>query len=296
MFHRITIGCLFFFLMLLTIVFALEQNPYRQVENTDEPDIDMFIAHWEDSKPRFLYGFLEVRDILTELKGDPLQPSKKGAVLTDLNSVSFAFLKAHTSTNPSTLKGKQQIFYITSGEGTIKSGSTTADLYDGIGVIIPPGVRFSITNSVEEPLTMYIIEEPVPAGFRPNKKMLVKYEYDNKISTNVRRVDYRDWLFSIYDGLSTLVSFNPMMQEPMSMSPPNLHQEGTEEVWIAVKGDLQLQYGEQRRKFRMGSAYKVPENGKTPHTNINQTEISKKLLWMMKVPREENQRPQRRAL
>ena len=296
MFQRVTLWCLFVLLTQQTIIFAQEQNPSRPVEKTDEPDIDMFIAHWEESEPRFLYGFLEVHDILTELKGDPLHPSKKGAVLTDLNSVSFAFIKAHTSTKPSTLRKKQQIFYITSGKGTIKSGSTTAELHDGIGIIMPPGVQFSITNLDDEPLTMYIIEEPVPAGFKPNRKMLIKYEYDNEISTDVRRVGVSGWLFSIYDGLSTLVSFNPVMYEPMSMVPPHVHPEGIEEVWIAIKGDLELQVGGQRRTFPEGSAYKVPADGTTPHTNINKTEISKKLLWMMKIPLENNQRPKRQTL
>ena len=38
------------------------------------------------------------------------------------------------------------------------------------------------------------------------------------------------------------------------------------------------------RKLPAGSVYRVQANGITPHANINNTSVSKKLMWMMKVP------------
>lgn len=289
MFYRAALLCVIICLSIFSIITAREivygsQPEPAQFRLRSRPDIDMFMGHWKDSKPRRIFGSLEVRDILTKCNGNPLRPREKGAVLTDLISVSYAVLTAHKSTEAAKLKGKQLIFYINSGEGVIKTENRTSELYEGIGVILPPGIEFNITNTGGELLTMYLIEEPIPKGFTPNKEMVVKYEYDNKISTNINRVDKNNWLLSIDDGLSTLVAFNPIMYEPRSLVPPHVHDEGVEEVWIALKGEVHIQVGSQRRKFPPGSAYKVPANGITPHTNINNTDVSKKLMWMMKVP------------
>ena len=249
-----------------------------------EPDIDIFMGDWRESISRYIFRSLEVRDILTGCDGDPMRSTKKGAVLTDILSLSYASLEAHASTIPSVLEEEQYIFYINSGKGIIKSGGKTADLAEGIGVLMPPGIEFTITNTGDEPLTMYLIAEPIPVGFNPKKEMVVKNEYDNQISTNLRRVDSNNWLFSRDDGLSTLTAINPIMYEPRSYVPPHVHPEGVEEVWFAIKGEVAILMGKQRRKLPPGAAYKVPANGTTPHANINGANVSKKLMWMMKVP------------
>lgn len=255
-----------------------------------EPDIDMFIGSWKESESRYIYGSLEVCDILTRCKGNPLRPEKKGAVLTDINSLSFASLAANASTTQSKLEEEQFIIYINSGKGIIKSGSRTADLHEGIGVLLPPGIEFTMTNTGNETLTMYIISEPIPEGFRPRMRMVVKDEFDNPISTSISRTNRsNNWLFSRDDGLSTFVAINPIMFEPQSLVQPHLHPEGIEEVWIAIKGEIMIQVGDQRCKLPEGSAYKAPADGITPHTNVNNTDVSKKMMWMMKYPVSNNQ-------
>ena len=248
-------------------------------------DIDMFIGDWHDSEPKRKFGSLEVRDILTRCDGDPLRPEKKGAVLTDINAVSYGVLEANTATLPSSLDGVQLILYVDSGEGSISTVSDTTRLSEGIGILMPPGIEFTMENTGDGQLTMYIIEEPIPDSFRPQQRMVVKNEFDNPISTNIHRVnDSRKWLFDRNDGLSTLVGLNPIMWEPRSFYPPHVHGEGEEEIWIAVKGEIIIQLGNKRRVFPAGSAYKVPPDMRTPHTNINSSEVSRKLLWLMKAP------------
>ncbi|MFC1693800.1 hypothetical protein ACFL1R_09875 [Candidatus Latescibacterota bacterium] len=289
MLHKVLMLCIFILVSLFAVAFTQGEAPSIQMEASQfgrrkAPDIDMFMGSWEDSAPRQLLGSLTVWDILTKCDGDPLRPGKKGAVLTDINSVSYAVLKAQTSTTSSTLNNVQFIFYIISGDGIIKAGAKTADLHEGIGVIMAPGIEFTMTNNGNEQLTMYIIEEPIPDGFVPNKLMVVKDEYDNIISTNIHRVDSTNWLFSMNDGLSTLTVINPIMYEPRSLVPPHMHPAGIEEVWIAIRDEIIIQVGLKRRRLPVGSAYKVPADGFTPHTNINKTDVSKKLMWMMKVP------------
>ena len=90
-------------LLLFALAIALKKGPYGRSEtiqfnHNKEPDIDMFLGNWQESAPRYAYGTLEVRDILTKSQGDPLHPTKKGAVLTDINSLSYAILEEHVST------------------------------------------------------------------------------------------------------------------------------------------------------------------------------------------------------
>ena len=75
-----------------------------------------------------------------------------------------------------TLQGQQEIFYVVSGRGTVTSAGETSELYDGVGILVPPGVEFSMKNTGDEDLNMYIINELVPADFRPGSRVLVRDE------------------------------------------------------------------------------------------------------------------------
>ena len=290
MLHKLSL--VFLLSCISAVTFLLTRNSTQEVQTetvqaeTGNPvDIDMFVVDSNDSEPRRMFGSLEVRDILTKCVGDPLNPTEDGAVLTDINAVSYAVLGAKKKTEPSKLKGFQLVFYITSGEGEITSGNKTARLIVGNGVLMPPDTEFTLTNTGNDKLAMYLIEEPIPSGFKPRSAMLVRYEYDNPISSNIKRVsDTRKLLFSLHDGLSTLIAINPIMWEPKSLYYPHAHGEGDEEIWISVTGDFLVQLGNKRRSLPAGSAYKVPADGRTAHININQSEVSRKLLWLYKVP------------
>ena len=114
--------------------------------------------------------------------------------------------------------------------------------------------------------------------------MVVKYEYENPISTNLRRVGSINWLFGRLDGCSTIYAMNPIMYEPRSTAPLHVHGKGVEEVWIAVEGEIVIQLGLKRRTLPVGGAYKIPPDRMTPHANINMSDVSKKLIWIMIVP------------
>ncbi len=179
-----------FTVMVITSQIVMAQPDYSQLDPKPydpktEPDPDMFIGHWKDSMPRHMHGSLVVRDILTKLEGDHLRPTKKVAVLVYINYISYATLEERSSTVPSTLKNEQQIFYINSGKGIIKSGKKTAELREGIGIVIPPDIEFTMTNTGAEPLTMYLLSEPIPEGFTPKKEIGVNDEYAHGSGINV---------------------------------------------------------------------------------------------------------------
>jgi mannose-6-phosphate isomerase-like protein (cupin superfamily) len=272
----------FFFYFSSQVMFpsVTAQSPPKY-EKGEEPNIDLFTVNWKDAAPKILYGSLEVRDLLTGLQGNPLNPKKKGAVLTSLNSVSYAILKPGAKTSPSKMYREQGLFYISSGEGVIRSGKSEAGLREGIGVLLPPGIDFTLSNTGREPLVLYIIKDPVPEGFKTGAKIIVRDDNDFPPSTNLRRAGSNQWLFGLRDGLSTFLGVDPIRYEPDSMVPPHVHFPGEEEVWIAIDS-IDIQVGNEHRTLPPGTAYKVPANGKTAHSNINRDRKPKRLLWIMK--------------
>ena len=260
-----------------TVVFAqtLDGSPYTPGK---DPNIDMFLGSWMDSMPYKTHGSLVERDVLT--KGDALNPPTKGAVLEYINRFTYATLDAHASTTPTTLKGEQEIYYITSGTGTIKAGRKTADLYEGICILMPANLEFSMKNTGDEALTMYLVCEPIPAGFRPNKDMLVRDENTMPIEgTTGHWCHIVKNFFETDAGLGTLERVLTVCFDPMTIGHPHSHGEGCEEVWTAVKGTSIAFIGKQIRKQEPGTGYMIPPDGNTPHANINTSDKQIKIFY-----------------
>ena len=86
------------------------------------------MGDWRDSLPFNTHGSLTERAILTKCTGDELKPARKGAALTVANRFSRATLDPLASTVPTTLKGEQEVFYIASGKGMVKSGKQSRQI------------------------------------------------------------------------------------------------------------------------------------------------------------------------
>ena len=286
MLRPVTILCILLVLAVSSTAFTqappnsmLDPKPY---DPAVDPDTDMFIGHWKNSMPRNIHGSLVVRDILTENKGDRLRPARKGAVLTELKSVSFASLEPSAKTSPGKLNGEQELYYIMSGKGTLSSGGKTYDLYKGVGLVVPPGIEYSMKSTGDVPLTMYLVVEPIPEGFEPKKEIGYRFEFDGNQFISVHWANIDRNIIGKNEGTAVIGGFTAVKIDPMTMAQPHSHDVGVEEVWIAIKGDIKLYIGKKLRNLPPGSAYKIPDNGITPHANINFTDNQAKLIHMMK--------------
>ena len=259
----------------------------RPLDPEKDPDIDMFMGSWQNSRPFNTHGSITERAILTRCTGDPLKPARKGAVLTIATRFSRATIDPRATTAPTTLKGEQEVFYFTSGTGIIKTSGKTADIHDGVFVLVPEGLEFTIANTSDGLLEMYLIVEPVPQGFTPKKDIVVKDE---------KTMPFRDqgylkvhWshngknIFNQADGLATLTGVNCLAFEPMTIGQPHSHGPGLEEVWTVVSGKNLAFLGKEIRWQPPGTAYKIPPTGTTPHSNINCTEEPIKFLYFSKL-------------
>lgn len=83
---------------------APEYDPFNN------PDIDMYIAHWSGNTPIHTHGELVEFDIFT--KGSNINPPYKGAVLELANSFRYANLRIGVTTWPVTPKNEQEIYLL----------------------------------------------------------------------------------------------------------------------------------------------------------------------------------------
>ena len=233
--------------------------------------IDLYFADWHASAPRVIRGSLEERTILTH--GDGVNPAQKGAVLRFLDSYEYATLPAKASTQTTRLDGQQEIYFVASGQGTVTGGGQSAKLSRNVAVLVPAGLDFTLTNTSDEPLTMYVVNEPTPPGFRPNSTILVRDENALPItSSDEFWTHIVKTVFVTADGLATLQAVLTVSLDPLTISRPHLHlvdYTDTEEVWSALDGSSQAFVGNQLREQTPGMAfYHVPDD-QTPHTNLN---------------------------
>lgn len=239
--------------------------------------IDLFFGDWHTSPPRMAHGTLEERDILT--RGDALNPTQKGAVLRFINSYVFATLAPHSSTKAERLEGQQEIYFIQSGKGSARAGSQSVDLYRNVAILVPAGLNFDIENTGDQPLTMYVINEPTPPGFRPNTSILARDENQLPIaSSSGMWAHIVKTLFVSADGLGTLEAVLTVTLDPLTIGKPHpVPDEDTseiEEVWTALDGTSLAMVGNQLRRQTPGMAYLHNPDNKSPHTNINGSEDS----------------------
>jgi mannose-6-phosphate isomerase-like protein (cupin superfamily) len=239
--------------------------------------IDLYFGDWHNSSPRMTHGALETRDILT--RGDAKNPAKKGAVLRFINSYAYATLASHASTKAERLDGQQEIYFVESGEGTAHAGSQSVDLHRNVALLIPAGLNFNLENTGDQPMTMYVINEPTPPGFRPNSSMLARDESQLPISSSAGMWTHIvKTLFVSSDGLGTLEAVLTVTLDPLTLGKPHPapgeDTDQIEEVWTALEGTSLALVGNQLRRQTPGMAYlHIPDN-KTPHTNINGSEDS----------------------
>ena len=243
----------------------------RNIDPPNEHDVEMYIASWRDAFPQIRHGNLYVREMLTSLVGpDDLHPTRTGAVLSNATTVSYGLLEPYSRAHPvaGELDGVQQLWVVNSGDGTITSGGRTIALSRDKAFIVTPGMDYTITAGSDY-MTFYMVSEKLPAGFRPSTELRV---IDNRAApTTVRDwVDIEKTLVGRADGLAQYASVTRVdMPAAMAMARPTSAAPGTEEIWIATDGDVDMLFGKRLRKLPAGTAYRVPPTGITARTHLN---------------------------
>jgi len=282
MLSKLAMTWLMIFFVVSTETFAQNQLDPRPYNPEIDPDVDIFINSWQNSGAYTTHGSLTERDILTRFDGDPLKSQKKGQVLTYVNRLSYATLDAGVTTTATKLEGEQEIFYIMSGEGVIRANRKTTELRKGALAVIPEGLEFTMTNTGDELLTMYLVSEPVPEGYEPKKEVDINCE-DEMPLRNEGYITVH-WSHNGRGGISgATAGFGRLIFNAMTIGQPHSHVPGWEEVWLCTEGKNLCMLGREIRWQPPGTAYRIPPTGFTPHTNINTTEEPVRfLIWIVR--------------
>ena len=256
---------------------SLDGSPYRP---GIDPNIDLLMSSWKEHESYLTHGVLQERDILTP--GDPLDPPERGALLRYMKRYTHARLNPGDKTTPVTLSGEQEIFYVLSGNGRISSSRETYEISTGSAALAPEGLTFTLENTGSEPLHMYLICEPVTENFTPREDIFVRNENEVPYRTsNGHWAHIVKELIMEDDGLSVLQAVLTVSFAPMTIGHPHSHDPtyGAEEVWTAISGTSLVWIGKQIRPQPPGTAYIIPPNGTTPHSNINTNGEQIKLFY-----------------
>jgi mannose-6-phosphate isomerase-like protein (cupin superfamily) len=272
-----TAAVLFVIAPLTVLTQNLDGNPYTPGVDAD---ISFYLCNWRESQPVISHGSLIERNIFT--RGDPLRPPARGKVLKYMNRFTYAELSSGSVTTPTKLSDEQELLYILSGKGVIKTAKTTADLYPGIAVLVPAGCEFSLSSTnPKNNLTLYLVNEPIPAGFRPNDDIKVKdVDASPILSNNVHWCHQWRGMFITNDGFGTIESTGTVTFDPMVIGHPHSHVEGCEEIWAAIEGDSFAFIGKQIFLQTPGMAFMIPPDGKTPHSTINTSNKQIRMLYI----------------
>jgi mannose-6-phosphate isomerase-like protein (cupin superfamily) len=262
---------------------------YQADRDSQDRRIDMFMGDWRDSMPRHVFGSLVLRDILTH--GDNYAPAQPGAILQAANYLAYGRLQPRDSTVPTTLDHEQIVYYFIGGSGEIAAGGKTAPVHQDVAVFMPANLEFTIRNTSDQDLKMYVVSEPTPQNFVPGKEMLVTDERQVPVRTPMAASPYtiqgasghwahivRD-LFSKTDGLATIGDIITVTIDPLTMGEPHPHNPGQEEIWAAIDGNSLAFIGSELRVQHPGMAYMIRPDHSMTHSNINSGDTPVKFLW-----------------
>ena len=239
------------------------------VDASVDPNVDMFVNDYRNAKPRTAYGSLVFRDILTRLEGDPIHPARKGAVLSDIATVSYATLAPGATATGRAPRGDVQIFLATAGEGKITVNSKSYDVKDGVGFTLTPDFDFKLTSAGKTPLAFYVRAQPLPDNYKPSPDLVVvnRFDLDRRVGAH--------WVHTCNGGPSGMMLCTI---PPHTMPQPHSH--AGEEAWIMVKGETILSLGKNLRRMVPGQAYRIPPTGITAHSNLNLGEEPVEMIYM----------------
>jgi mannose-6-phosphate isomerase-like protein (cupin superfamily) len=253
-------------LLVLIAVFAAAGISFSQTYGTG---VDPYFGDWHTAPVHTLYGSLRAQDVLTA--GDVHKPARKGAVLGVVKSFRHATLPANATTTAIHVSGVQQIYFVDSGSGNAKpaNGASVA-LTPGCALLVPDGLTLTLHNSGTKPLSFYIIEEPVAAGFQPKKELVLRDANQLPFSTNHEQWSYLvKPVLTAADGLATLSSISIVEMSALTIGRPKLTPPGSEIVWTTLTGAPLAFVGNVLRHQPPGTAFMEIPDGKTPHSAVD---------------------------
>jgi mannose-6-phosphate isomerase-like protein (cupin superfamily) len=248
-------------------------------------DIDRFIGFPTDSPAHLSHGSLLTHTILKA--GNPYEPGPAGAVLEYRKDLSTATLLGHNTTQLVNVPD-QFFFYVKDGEGRLDDGKQAWDIHGNVAILVPPNAPHRFTNASDKPMNMIMLTWT--AAGTPKSDIIVR---DVNLlpwcEENAHWNNFSKCVFGKNDGMMESERVLMVMLQPFAASQPHTHPPGFEEVWVKLSPGVDLSLiGSELRKIPENAAYRVPPNGITEHSNINQNETEGQ--WWLYIARDRDKR------
>jgi mannose-6-phosphate isomerase-like protein (cupin superfamily) len=254
-----------------------EEGLYANRSPDSDTDVSLYINHWRDSPSLEDDSGLIERDILT--RGDPLHPSRKGAVLKYVKAFKYAVLPPHSQTRPRRHEREQVFFYVFSGEGRVQAGTAREELKEDTAVFVPAGLEYRFVNPTASDLAMYVIVEEISPGFVPKTKISVGRWRDSQPVCGAHWAHIaHPFRYDVEPRFSNPMGFIVVSIDCFDIAQPHTHGPGTEEVWLQLRGRSLLYFGKRLLRQEPGEAFLVPPNSEVPHCSINHS--GEPMLWL----------------
>jgi len=239
--------------------------------NVTGVDIDRFIGSPFQSPNRLLNDAILTRVILRG--GNPYEKGEHAAVLEYRKELALGTVLPYNLTSLANIPDQLFIF-VEDGKGRLDDGGEFWDLHEGIGVLIPPHVKFRIRNSSDVLLHMLMLTWSPQPGAKPASGIFVRDVDQLPLTTCGGEICHWSYfgknIFNSSHGLAPREAFHLVYVPPMSIGEPHAHVKGWEEIWTKLPPyDSYLTLGSEIREMPVNTAYLAPPNGKTVHAVIN---------------------------
>ncbi len=177
----------------------------------------------------------------------------------------------------------QEIFYVVSGDGEIKSNEEHCRIKKDYTFLVPANKEYSITNfSDKNPLELLIVEEEAPKN--SNNRIIIKNSEEIpfvKINPPLHWCHRAKSLFNYQQDNLSQVHYASLVYIDKSQLPePHKHFPGHDEVWHALEGKTKMAFKNRLFQQNPGTSILIPDNGEIEHASITDKEDAKFFFFM----------------
>ncbi|HIG48670.1 MAG TPA: cupin domain-containing protein [candidate division Zixibacteria bacterium] len=225
--------------------------------------------HWQECPLSLTHGNIIQRTMFTR---ETAKDSEKiGRVLRYIESFSHGHLEAGVSSTPHSSEGIQEIFFVADGAGKLVTGGQEHPLREGDGILIPPGIEYTLVNDGDIDLELLMVVESIPEDAIPaNTTPLIRNYREGQLL-----ISHWSYLvhpiFSGKDGLVQLRDILVVRIDSLQTGDNHGHGPNMDEVWYMWQGQGVHVVGQEVCVQTPGTTVSVCPSS-PGHTLINHTD------------------------
>jgi len=202
---------------------------------------------------------------------------------TELAETSFGELQPNSIVPPQKHNDKEQIFYVTSGEGNIKIGGQEYKAKEGSLAYMPAGTIYQIINTGKESLIYMLFNIHDPEKNIQSDKKVIPAKYFSNIQNGPKYEFGSNSTILLLDRKETNRCELTLVSWPAGNKGALVAHKEKEQTFFVLNGKGWVTIANETEKVKPGDVIFVPRN--TPHTT-EATDVELSYLCMNALPGE----------